>query len=194
VERFAFAVLISLVAMVAHAGPKASIGLAVTGNKNVEVCSGEPVDTTCEDTATGYRISLAYQFHENFAAEVAHDDFGKIEADFNGYYRIETTSMSGRATGAYLKGRLPLGERAKLTGKLGMASWEGEFDEVWDDPRFPGAPGAHLETHASDSGSTAVAGIGIAIGWVELGLAKFFDVADEDLTQLSLGVNIPLGR
>ncbi len=72
--------------------------------------------------ATGTRLTFGYAFNDYFAAELAHTDFGDLEQSALGL----ALSAEGAGEELAVLGRLPLGGRFTLFGRLGYISWDGE--------------------------------------------------------------------
>ncbi len=72
--------------------------------------------------ASGVRLTVGYAFNEYFAAEVTHTDFGDLEQSALGL------ALSAEADGQELAvlGRMPLGDRFAIFGRLGYLSWDGD--------------------------------------------------------------------
>ncbi len=80
-------------------------------------------DTRLDDTDTGWRIFLGYQFNENFGVGVSYLDLGTLDAAgtaFGGF----TDQIEATAIEAWVIGTMPINEQFSLFGTLGIFSWD----------------------------------------------------------------------
>jgi len=107
-------------------------------------------DILLDGEATGMRLAFGYAFNDYFAAEVAHVDFGSLDESALGL------SLSAEADGQELSilGRVPLGERVALYGRLGYISWDGDVSVETESAGISGndlSVGAGLEFAVGES-------------------------------------------
>lgn len=140
-------------------------------DENIDV---DGTDVLLDGETTGGRLLFGYAFNEFFAAEIAHVDFGELDESALGL------SLSAEADGQELAvlGRIPLGERIKLFGRIGYISWDGD---VGVENMAAGISGNDLSVGA---------GIEYAVGEsLSLGLsATRYRLDDLDLAVLGLGI------
>lgn len=140
-------------------------------DENIDV---DGIDVLLDGETTGGRLLFGYAFNDFFAAEIAHVDFGELDQSALGL------SLSAEADGQELAvlGRLPLGERFALYGRLGYISWDGDVGVDNLTAGISGndiSVGAGLEFAASDS--------------LSLGLnATRYRLDDLDLAVVGLGI------
>ena len=132
---------------------------------------------SCDDTATGKKIFLGYQYNKNFAIEGAYVDLGKAKA---------SETVLGVPVSAYAKaktwqlvavGTLPLANNFSLFGKAGLHNWDLDV----------GASALGLSDKVSDKGTDFTFGFGAGYEITKnLGLRleweRFRHVGEEDTT------------
>ena len=79
-------------------------------------------DVLLDGEASGMRLTFGYAFNEYFAAELTHSDFGDLKQSALGLM------LSADADGQELAvlGRIPIGERLLVFGRLGYLSWDAD--------------------------------------------------------------------
>ena len=133
--------------------------------------------------ASGFKLFAGYQFHRNYAAEIAFVDLGeaKYQGEFSG---IPVSGGKLQVTGINLAalGRVPLSTRFALFAKLGVFFWEVEANDT-----TPAGPFS-----AKTDGASASFGVGASfdIGRHAAVRAEVenFRVDKENTTLLSLGL------
>lgn len=109
--------------------------------------------TSGDDVSVGVRG--IYSFNQNFALEVAFQDYGEIDDTYIDEYgdtindRVATSALT-----AGMKGSIPLQSGLTLSARLGLASWD--LDYRGTDSAFPGEIFS-----ASDDGSDLYYGAGL---------------------------------
>ena len=103
--------------------------LADAGQSEYEV---DVEGTTASKNENVISIGGGYNFNDNFAVELTYRDFGEMTEEyrdnFDGYSYVEKYTTSANAMQLSLVGSFPLGEAAKLYGRVGMADLEIEAD------------------------------------------------------------------
>ena len=140
-------------------------------DENIDV---DGTDVVLDGETTGGRLLLGYAFNDFFAAEISHVDFGELDQSALGL------SLSAEADGQELAvlGRIPLGERIKLFGRLGYISWNGDVSVENVAAGISGkgvSVGAGLEYAAGESLSLSLS-------------ATRYRLDDLDLAVLGLGI------
>ena len=121
---------------------------------NVDI---DGTDVLLDGDASGMRVTFGYAFNDYFAAELAHTDFGNLEQSALGL------ALSAEADGQELAilGRMPLGERLAVFGRLGYLSWDGETGVDSDTVSTSGndvSMGAGIEFALGESLSLSMSG------------------------------------
>ncbi len=98
------------------------IGADVNRSHVDDTADIDGTDVLLDGDATGMRLTFGYAFNDFFAAELTHTDFGDLEQSALGL------ALSAEADGQELAivGRMPLGERFAIFGRLGYLSWDGD--------------------------------------------------------------------
>lgn len=156
------------------------IGLGVGQSDAKEACTelgGVGFSGSCDDTSTGKKIFLGYQFNPNFALEGGYVDLGKFKA--NG-------AVLGIPVSAYAKaktwqlvavGTLPLANNFSVFGKAGFHNWDADA----------GVTALGLTSTTSDKGIDFTFGLGAGYDITKnLGLRleweRFRHVGEDDTT------------
>ena len=84
-------------------------------------------NTNTDDSDTGYKLFVGYQFNPNFAIEAGYADFGEFSANENSGNGQAELSVDGFT--AALVGKLPIQNGFGVFGKLGMVAWDADLDE-----------------------------------------------------------------
>ncbi|MDJ0710761.1 MAG: outer membrane beta-barrel protein [Woeseiaceae bacterium] len=72
---------------------------------------------------SGVRVAAGYRFNDYFATELAHTDFGSLEQTALGL----SLSADASAQELAIIGRIPLGDRFALAGRVAYVSWDGDI-------------------------------------------------------------------
>lgn len=132
--------------------------------------------------ATGFKLFAGYHFHRNFAAEIAFVDLGaaKYEGQF-GAMPVSGGKLAVTGINLAAMGRVPLGTRFALFGKVGLFLWEVAANDT--------TPAGAFSAKADGSGAS----FGIGASW-DIGRnmalraeAESFRVDEGNTTLLSLG-------
>ena len=161
------------------------VGVGAGQGKGKDACSdiasaGAPVGltvTSCDDTATGYRLFAGFPVHKNFRIEVGYADFGKPGG--TGAILSVPVSADWKATAwdASLLGTLPVADKFSVLGRLGVALWHVELDV--------NALGVGFSESAS--GASALYGLGVQYDFTDrFGLrgewVRYSNVGDSNQT------------
>ncbi|MGH8831896.1 MAG: outer membrane beta-barrel protein [Polaromonas sp.] len=103
------------------------IGAGVGQSKGKDACSdlgGVGFSGSCDDTDTGGKLFLGYQFNKNFAVEGGYVDLGKFKA--SGTISGVPVSADAKAKTWQLVavGTLPLANNFSVFGKAGVHRWD----------------------------------------------------------------------
>jgi OOP family OmpA-OmpF porin len=147
--------------------------------------------TDIDDTDTGYKAFVGWQFHENFAAELGYVDLGNYDIDtnitapvaarFNGDADVDGFSLS-------LVGTLPVTDKFSVLGRLGAYFWDVNADGAVT------VSGTRVNLEGDDSGTDFVYGVGAQYDFTRhFGMRAEYevynDVGDEDdIDFLSAGI------
>lgn len=164
------------------------------------------VNSTLDDSDTGFGLAGGYQLNDHFAVEFAYVDLGSLD------YRASTTVSDGvdaadadvglesSAQGPVVSalGILPIGERFSLFGRVGLSflNAEGTARIAFD--------GISQRASQSSQKSDPVLGVGAELSLskhfaIRLAWDRYFDVGTEDVTGdvdadlITLGVRMGLG-
>lgn len=77
--------------------------------------------TSCNDTATAWRLGLGYQFNQNFGLEANYADSGNFDATATVLGVPATATASGTIFQLAVTGALPVSDSFAVTGKIGAA-------------------------------------------------------------------------
>ena len=136
--------------------------LADVGQSKIEI---DIDDAKLSKTDTAMSIGGGYHFNNNFAVELAYRDLGEIgeKASENyggGDYESAEFTIGATALQISIVGSIPLGEAAKLYGRVGMADLERDVGfsyeqsiDGWEDSG---------SDSASESKNKAVVGAGLS--------------------------------
>ena len=103
------------------------------GSSKIEADAGNGFNASKTDTT--YSVFGGYQFHPNFAAEVAYRDLGKVESQFgNSFDRIKAHAIQASLVGSYA-----LNNEVSVFGRLGVASIKGEEEGRFGNSTFSGS-------------------------------------------------------
>nr|WP_020477108.1 hypothetical protein [Catenovulum agarivorans] len=116
------------------------VGLSETQITDSELSSAYQnvtLDTLSVDKkGTSYQLALGYQFHPNFAFELAYQDLGKRELSFTGltddldafHQKVNPVYVdTGRGTLASFVAQYPIFKRTFVSAKLGLFDWKHQF-------------------------------------------------------------------
>jgi len=129
------------------------------------------------DEGTSFKLTGGFQINENFALEGSYINFGEAEDDTAPVWTAEATGFNLAAVAT-----LPITEQFDVFGKAGMLFWDAEISEEG------------FGQFAEDDGSDLGFGFGASFNASEqvsvIAEYEMFEVADEDLNNLSLGVRV----
>ncbi len=129
------------------------------------------------EKSTSFKLTGGYQINENFALEGSFINFGSAEDKEFGLVEIEGTGINMAAVGI-----LPINDQFDLFAKAGMLFWDVE------------ARADIINFYAEDDGSDLSVGVGAAFNASKqvsiIAEYEMFEVADEDLNNLSLGIRV----
>ncbi|WP_282039967.1 outer membrane beta-barrel protein [Halomonas alimentaria] len=112
-------------------GPYVGAGLGyIEHQANLADYAGSAVSNVdVDDSDTGYKLFVGYQFNPNFAIEASYLDLGDAEASYR--YRGEpgNAELSVDGFGFALVGKLPIQSGFSVYGKLGMIAWDADFTD-----------------------------------------------------------------
>jgi OOP family OmpA-OmpF porin len=80
--------------------------------------------TVTDDSDTSWKLFAGYNFNKNVALEFAYQDLGDSTVDLSGV----PVSVDGDAVSLAVLGKLPLGEKAEVFAKLGVARLDANVD------------------------------------------------------------------
>ncbi|EPC02851.1 hypothetical protein L861_23865 [Litchfieldella anticariensis FP35 = DSM 16096] len=107
----------------------AGIGQSKLDNDTLDFLSDAGANT--DDSDTGYKLFMGYDFGPNFALEASYLDFGDFTASASGF--IDGTPASANAKlnidgfGLGLLGRLPIQGGFSIHAKVGLIAWDAEL-------------------------------------------------------------------
>lgn len=124
------------------------------------------------DTATSIELKGGYKFNENFGLELAYVDLGEADfEDINGNVSVDGFKAS-------VVGFIPVAETVSLYGKVGLYTWDADFETSLGS--------------ASDDDSDIAYGIGAAWGVADNLDVNFgydiYDFEDDEATNINLGL------
>ncbi|WP_126452971.1 outer membrane beta-barrel protein [Sulfuriflexus mobilis] len=153
--------------------------------------AGFTSSTDIEDTDTGYKAFVGWQFHKNFAVELGYVDLGTYDIDtiitapvsatFNGDADVDGYSLS-------LVGSYPATDNFSVIGRLGAYFWDVNSQGT----ASVGATAVNL--NGDDSGTDIVLGVGAQYDFnktigIRAEYEVYKDVGDEDdIDFLSAGI------
>ncbi len=105
-------------------GPYVGAGLGYSKLDNDTLNRLDSAGANTDDSDTGYKLFVGYQFNPNFAIEASYLDFGDFEANAG----AEKLTASADGFGFALVGKLPIQNGFSVYGKLGMVAWDGDID------------------------------------------------------------------
>jgi OOP family OmpA-OmpF porin len=158
-----------------------------------------------DDTDVGWKVFGGYNFNDYIGLEAGYTDLGEMKSSFgttvapgdiqsvvNAAARVHPFFAAG-ATFSVV-GKVPLGERFELFGKVGAFVW----DEAEAETEVT-SPGDHHEHAEVDhDGSDVLFGAGIAFalggGWHVRGEWERYQADDQDLDLISFGVERRIPR
>lgn len=164
--------------MVASAFSLAFAGTAHAQSPYASVSVGQAdYDLPGFDKGTSFKLTGGFQVNENFALEGSYINFGEADDDIAPVWTVEATGLNFAAVGI-----LPITEQFGVFGKVGMLFWDAEISE------------AGFGTFGKDDGSDLGLGFGASFNATEkvsvIAEYEMFEVADEDLNNLSIGVRV----
>lgn len=173
----AFGVTPTLYAQAAETGLYAGAGAGQAKARDACSAPAALTITSCDDSATAWRIFGGYRLHRNVAVEIGYDDGGKYKASGVVSGVPVTGEVKAKAFDFDIVGILPLYEQFSLLGKVGFAAWNVE------------ASGSALGLTASQSanGTSFLYGAGAQYDFArQFGLRlewqRFNDVGDKNTT------------
>jgi OOP family OmpA-OmpF porin len=107
-------------------------------------------DTNFDETGTGYKLFGGIMINKNFGFELAYQDGAHIEQSGT----VASLEISPSMFNIEVLGRIPLGERIALFGKVGAS-----FYDVAIEARLRG-----ISTFDSESGTELIYGAGVSLG------------------------------
>jgi OmpA-OmpF porin, OOP family len=110
-----------------ESGPYAGGALGQT--RFTEWC--DPGTTTCDDRDSGWKLFGGYRFNRYFALEGTYIDWGEVSASTASGANV---AADQRSFGVAAVGRLQLGPRFSVFGKLGLVSTEQETRRINPNP------------------------------------------------------------
>lgn len=163
------------------------LGLGVMAGAKAEQTNGfgidlsqnsvEDCDDGCDNTNTGFRLSYAHGFNENFTLEVDYQSFGEATYSYEGGFESESVSWEASAFDVFARGNLPAGSVVTFFGKAGLSLWS--VDASY---RYSNISGYSESDSESANGVSLAYGIGMAIKWFELAYTNHNDIGDDDTT------------
>lgn len=156
------------------------IGLGAGQADYTDACSqlaNEGFTGSCDDTSTGKKIFLGYQFNKNFSIEGGYVDLGKAKATET-FLGIPVLGFAKAKTWQLVAvGTLPLANNFSLFGKAGIHNWDAET----------GISALGLTEKVSDKGTDLTFGVGAGYEITKnLGLRleweRFRHVGEKDTT------------
>ena len=145
-------------------------------------CSIAGVQCPADDTDTGYKLFLGYQFGDYFAVEGGYFDLGRLSAGVDGPVLAKADF---EITGGFvsLLPQLPLGDVLTLYGRLGVSAGDAELTA-----RVPAA-GFNASASETAAGVTFGAGgalnltrhISLRLEWERHSFDEAFDIAGEEI-------------
>ncbi|MFC3283307.1 outer membrane beta-barrel protein [Litchfieldella rifensis] len=106
----------------------AGIGQSTLDNDTLDELSDIGFNT--DDSDTGYKLFVGYDFSPNFALEASYLDFGDFTADASVMDGSDTVTANIDASadgfGFALLGRLPIAAGFGIHAKVGLLAWDGE--------------------------------------------------------------------
>lgn len=94
-------------------------------------------DESLSGSTTSYAIKGGYQFSQNFAVELAHQEYGaKTHTEVDEFDTTYTDKIDTHSTNIGVKGMIPLSDSFSLNATLGYAFWN--FKTTSTDSDFPG--------------------------------------------------------
>lgn len=125
----------------------AGIGQSTLDNDTLDELSDIGFNT--DDSDTGYKLFVGYDFSPNFALEGSYVDFGDFTADITVTDGTNIANGNLKASadgfGFALLGRLPIHGGFGIYGKVGLIAWDGDISgtaRVNGDIVFEGRDGA----------------------------------------------------
>ena len=126
---------------------------------------GIPVNTSCDsaETAFGFKLFGGWRLNQYFALEAGFANLGEAKGDTVIFGQDVNGEISSTAVFGELVGSVPLGERARLFGKVGVSNIDAELTtDVFAVP-LAGAPSTSL----SQDSTEAVYGGGFEYGFTQ---------------------------
>lgn len=110
-------------------GPYVGAGLGYTKLDNDSLDWLADAGASTDDSDTGYKLFVGYQFNPNFAIEAGYVDFGDFSASASVPGYSAKAEISAEGFTAALVGKLPIQNGFSVFGKLGMIAWDGDYKE-----------------------------------------------------------------
>ncbi|ERS91877.1 outer membrane beta-barrel protein [Halomonas sp. PBN3] len=112
-------------------GPYVGAGLGYSKLDNSTFDELDSLGLSTDDSDTGYKLFVGYQFNPNFAVEASYLDFGDFTSDatVTDGTNVATADIDASAEGFgfALVGKLPIQNGFSVHGKLGMIAWDGDL-------------------------------------------------------------------
>jgi OOP family OmpA-OmpF porin len=142
-----------------------------------------------EDTDTGYKLTLGYQFTSNIAVELDYVDLGKIGSsyEFNGfgrYTRDATYKVSGfNLSGVFLQ---PVNEQFSVYARAGMLYSKYRYSESGENfPAFNPSPEPPIHSFSAPDLKRAKFSYGLGVGYkvtpaisLRLGVDRYTEIGN----------------
>jgi len=109
-------------------GPYVGAGLGYSKLDNDTLDWLGDVGASTDDSDTGYKLFVGYQFNPNFAVEAGYVDFGDFEASGADGTDSARLKLGVEGFTAALVGKLPIQNGFSVFGKLGMVAWDADLD------------------------------------------------------------------
>ena len=132
-----------------------------------------PTATECDQSSTGWRVTLGYRVMDFVGLELEYARFGEIDAAANIGGSTVQARAKGDGVGLLLVGNVPLGERLELFAKGGLFNWEVEAED------------ATGTADADGYDPTFGAGARFRLGgplWAQIEWRRYRDVGDRNVT------------
>ncbi|WP_254275947.1 outer membrane beta-barrel protein [Halomonas sp. 3H] len=108
-------------------GPYVGAGLGYSKLDNDTLDWLGSIGANTDDSDTGYKLFVGYQFNPNFAIEASYVDFGDFTASGAGGGDSAELKLGVDGFTAALVGKLPIQNGFSVFGKLGLIAWDGDL-------------------------------------------------------------------